>query len=130
MRRNYETNVFAPLALAQGFIRKFIAEKRPGKIVFTSSMGGLFTPAGFGIYSSTKHALKAIAESMQEELKPHNIKVQTINPGPYLTGFNETMARPPSCGWTTARTLPKRLHSRRPLTTCWARIQAAWMPTR
>lgn len=92
VRRNYETNVFAPLALAQSFIRKFIAEKRPGKIVFTSSMGGLFTPAGFGIYCSTKHALEAIAESLQEELKPHNIKVQTINPGPYLTGFNETMA--------------------------------------
>jgi NAD(P)-dependent dehydrogenase (short-subunit alcohol dehydrogenase family) len=92
VRRNYETNVFAPLALAQGFIRKFIDEKRPGKIVFTSSMGGLFTPAGFGIYVSTKHALEAIAEALQIELKPHNIKVQTINPGAYLTGFNETMA--------------------------------------
>jgi len=92
VRRNYETNVFAPLALAQGFIRKFIDENRPGKIVFTSSMGGLFTPAGFGTYCSTKHALEAIAESMQDELRPYNIKVQTINPGPYLTGFNETMA--------------------------------------
>ncbi len=92
VRRNYETNVFAPLALAQGFIRKFITEKRPGKIVFTSSMGGLFTPPGFGIYCSTKHALEAIAESMQDELRPYNIKVQTINPGPYLTGYNETMA--------------------------------------
>jgi NAD(P)-dependent dehydrogenase (short-subunit alcohol dehydrogenase family) len=92
VRRNYETNVFAPLALAQGFIRKFIDEQRPGKIVFTSSMGGLFTPAGFGTYCSTKHALEAIAESMQDELRPYSIKVQTINPGPYLTGFNETMA--------------------------------------
>src|ERR1700754_3491888 len=35
VRQNYETNVFAPLALAQSFIRKFIQEKRPGKIVFT-----------------------------------------------------------------------------------------------
>jgi NAD(P)-dependent dehydrogenase (short-subunit alcohol dehydrogenase family) len=92
VRKNYETNVFAPLELAQGFIRKFISEKRPGKIVFTSSMGGLFTPAGFGVYVSTKHALEAIAEALQIELQPHNIKVQTINPGAYLTGFNETMA--------------------------------------
>jgi NAD(P)-dependent dehydrogenase (short-subunit alcohol dehydrogenase family) len=92
VRQNFETNVFAPLELAQRFIRKFIDEKRPGKIVFTSSMGGLFTPAGFGIYVSTKHALEAIAEAMQGELKPHNIQVQTINPGAYLTGFNETMA--------------------------------------
>jgi NAD(P)-dependent dehydrogenase (short-subunit alcohol dehydrogenase family) len=92
VRKNYETNVFAPLALAQGFIRKFVDEKRAGKIVFTSSMGGLFTPAGFGIYVSTKHALEAIAEALQGELKPFNIQIQTINPGAYLTGYNETMA--------------------------------------
>jgi NAD(P)-dependent dehydrogenase (short-subunit alcohol dehydrogenase family) len=84
--------VFAPLELAQRFIRKFIDEKRPGKIVFTSSMGGLFTPAGFGPYVATKHALESIAEALQGELKPYGIKVQTVNPGAYLTGFNETMA--------------------------------------
>ena len=28
---------------------------------------------------------------MYEELKPFGIQVQTINPGPFLTGFNETM---------------------------------------
>jgi NAD(P)-dependent dehydrogenase (short-subunit alcohol dehydrogenase family) len=92
VRANFETNVFAPLALAQGFIRRFVDEKRPGKIVFTSSMGGLFTPEGFGAYCATKHALEAIAESLSDELRRFNIKVQTINPGPYLTGFNETMA--------------------------------------
>jgi NAD(P)-dependent dehydrogenase (short-subunit alcohol dehydrogenase family) len=93
VRRNFETNVFAPLAFTQGFIRKWISNKQTGKkIVFTSSMGGLFTPPGYGIYVSTKHALEAIAEAMQQELKPYGIKVQTINPGAYLTGYNETMA--------------------------------------
>jgi NAD(P)-dependent dehydrogenase (short-subunit alcohol dehydrogenase family) len=92
VRRNFETNVFAPLALTQGFIKKWIAAKKPAKIVFTSSMGGLFTPPGFGIYVATKHALEAVAESLQQELRPHGIKVQTINPGAYLTGYNETMA--------------------------------------
>jgi len=29
---------------------------------------------------------------MQPELKPFGIQVQTINPGAYLTGFNESMA--------------------------------------
>jgi NAD(P)-dependent dehydrogenase (short-subunit alcohol dehydrogenase family) len=92
VRRNFEVNVHAPLAFTQGFIRKWIAEKKQAKIVFTSSMGGLFTPPGYGIYVSTKHALEAIAEAMQQELKPYGIKVQTINPGAYLTGYNETMA--------------------------------------
>ncbi len=95
VRRNFEVNVHAPLALTQAFIRKWIQQKKPGKIVFTSSMGGLFTPPGYGIYVSTKHALEAIAEAMQEELKPFGIKVQTVNPGAYLTGYNETMADTP-----------------------------------
>jgi NAD(P)-dependent dehydrogenase (short-subunit alcohol dehydrogenase family) len=93
VRRNFETNVFAPLSLAQQFIAKFIREGRKGKIVFTSSMGGLFTPPGYGIYVSTKHALEAIAEALQTEVtKKYGIQIQTINPGAYLTGYNETMA--------------------------------------
>jgi NAD(P)-dependent dehydrogenase (short-subunit alcohol dehydrogenase family) len=95
VRRNFEVNVHAPLALTQGFIRKWIDQKKAGKIVFTSSMGGLFTPPGYGIYVSTKHALEAIAEAMQQELAPYGIKVQTINPGAYYTGYNETMADNP-----------------------------------
>jgi NAD(P)-dependent dehydrogenase (short-subunit alcohol dehydrogenase family) len=95
VRRNFETNLFAPLALTQGFIARWVAAKRPGKIVFTSSMGGLFTPPGFGVYVSTKHALEAVAEAIAQEVRPFGIKVQTINPGAYLTGFNETMADTP-----------------------------------
>jgi NAD(P)-dependent dehydrogenase (short-subunit alcohol dehydrogenase family) len=92
VKHNYEVNVFAPLSLAQKFATKFINEKKKGKIVFSSSMAGLITHGGFGTYASTKHALEAIAESLQQELKPFGIQVQTINPGAYLTGFNETMA--------------------------------------
>ncbi len=92
VRRNYEVNVFKPLELTQGFIRKWIPAKKKAKIVFTSSMGGLFTPAGWGTYVSTKHALESIAEALEQELAPFGIQVQTINPGAYLTGYNETMA--------------------------------------
>ena len=95
VRQNYEINVFLPLVLTQGVVRKWVANKTKGKVVFTSSMGGLFTPANWGIYVSTKHALEAIAEAMQQELAPYGIKVQTINPGAYYTGYNETMADNP-----------------------------------
>ncbi|HEY6901784.1 MAG TPA: SDR family oxidoreductase [Puia sp.] len=92
VRKNYEINVFAPLELAQQFVAKWINAGKAGKIVFTSSMGGLFTPSGYGIYVSTKHALEAVAEALSDELKQYNIKIQTVNPGAYLTGYNETMA--------------------------------------
>ncbi|TWV99110.1 SDR family oxidoreductase [Chitinophaga pinensis] len=108
VRKNYETNVFAPLHLTQRFVRKLIDQKRPGKVVFTSSMGGLFTPAGYGIYVSTKHALEAIAEALQDELRPYNIQVQTINPGAYLTGYNETMAENPFRWLDDSKNVTKR----------------------
>lgn len=95
MRSNFETNLFAPLALTQGFVRKWVAEKRQGKIVFTSSVVGLMTPEGVGSYSASKHAIEAIAEVLAQELRPYGIKVQTINPGPYFTGFNERLAETP-----------------------------------
>jgi NAD(P)-dependent dehydrogenase (short-subunit alcohol dehydrogenase family) len=97
VRRNYEVNVFLPLTLTQGIVQRWIREgKNQGKkVVFTSSMGGLFTPANWGTYVSTKHALESIAEALQQELGPYGIKIQTINPGAYYTGYNETMADNP-----------------------------------
>ena len=92
VRGNFETNLFAPLALTQGFVRKWVAAKKQAKIVFTSSIAGLMTREGTGVYSATKHALEAVAEGLRQELQPYGIKVQTINPGPYFTGFNERMA--------------------------------------
>jgi NAD(P)-dependent dehydrogenase (short-subunit alcohol dehydrogenase family) len=97
VRRNFEINVFLPLILTQGVVQRWVREgKSKGKkVVFTSSMGGLFTPANWGTYVSTKHALEALAEAMQQELAAYGIKVQTINPGAYFTGYNETMADNP-----------------------------------
>lgn len=92
VRHNFEVNVFAPLAFTQKVVRNWIAAKTEGKVVFMSSMGGLFSPPGFSAYAATKHALEAIAEAMQEELRPFGVQVQTVNPGAYLTGFNEAMA--------------------------------------
>src|SRR5262245_25525381 len=92
LRRMFEGNFFAPLELTQRLVRKFIDEGRPGKIVFTSSIGGLISIPYGGPYAATKHALEAIAGSMQAELAPFGIQVQVINPGGYLTGFNETEA--------------------------------------
>ncbi len=75
-------------------------------------MGGLFTPDGFGIYVSTKHALEAVAEALSSELKKYNIQIQTINPGAYLTGYNETMADAPFRWLDDTRNFTKKAEMR------------------
>ncbi|MFJ1556148.1 SDR family NAD(P)-dependent oxidoreductase [Streptomyces mirabilis] len=68
---------------------KFVDTGVAGRIVIVSSMGGLLTVSGLGAYCAGKHALAA---TLRDELAPTGITVQTINPGPYETGFNDRMA--------------------------------------
>src|SRR5277367_4878402 len=87
----WEFDVLAPLELTQRVVKRWVGLKTRGKIDFLSSILGVVSPPMVGAYSATKHAVQAIAEAMQDELRPFGIQVQTINPGPFLTGFNETM---------------------------------------
>jgi len=60
-----------------------------GGSVWVSSREGLNVNPFTGIYSASKHAVEAIAETMSLELREFGIEVATINPGPFLTGFND-----------------------------------------
>lgn len=88
LRAMFDTNFFGAIELAQGFVKKMVA-KRSGKIVFNSSMVGLWTFPYVTGYCATKHALEAIAEGMKAELAQFGIKVATVNPGVFGTGFND-----------------------------------------
>lgn len=55
-------------------------ERGEGHILSTSSVGGLKTSPGIGVYSGTKFAVKAIMETLREEVA-QTIKVTTIYPG-------------------------------------------------
>ncbi|WP_343712709.1 SDR family oxidoreductase [Inquilinus sp.] len=91
VKQNFEVNVFALLDLTQRVVRRWVKNEVKGKVVFISSILGVVSPGMVGTYSATKHAVQAIAEAMQDELKEFGIQVQTINPGPFFTGFNERM---------------------------------------
>jgi short-subunit dehydrogenase len=88
LRSMFEINVFSSIALAQGFAPGMVA-KRQGKIVFVSSMAGLWTVPYASGYSASKHALEAVAEGLKAELAPFGVKIATVNPGAYSTGFND-----------------------------------------
>jgi NAD(P)-dependent dehydrogenase (short-subunit alcohol dehydrogenase family) len=88
IRRQFEVNVFGPMQLTQSIARKMIARRR-GKIIFMSSVVGILSGPFVGAYGASKHALEAIAETMAMELQEFGVEVATINPGPYLTGFND-----------------------------------------
>ena len=86
-------NVFAPLELAQKFIRKWVDEKRPGKVVFTSSVAGLISGSRGQSVLFREQARPAmhrrVASGRTAALQYSNIYHQS---GAFLTGFNERMA--------------------------------------
>lgn len=88
LRHQFEVNTFAPVLLTQEFARKMI-KKNKGRIVNVSSVSGLMADPLSGPYCGSKFALEAFSESLSKELQEFNIEVATINPGPYLTGFND-----------------------------------------
>lgn len=88
LRHQFEVNTFAPLLLTQEFARKMIKNNK-GRIVNVSSVSGLMADPLSGPYCGSKFALEAFSESLSKELQEFNIEVATINPGPYLTGFND-----------------------------------------
>ena len=88
MRREFEVNVIGPLLLTQG-IAKQMVKRGEGRIVWVSSREGINVNPFTGLYSASKHAVEAIAETMSAELQEFGIEVATVNPGPFLTGFND-----------------------------------------
>jgi NAD(P)-dependent dehydrogenase (short-subunit alcohol dehydrogenase family) len=88
MRRQFEVNVIGPVLLTQSIARKMI-KRRSGKIVFMSSVVGILCGPFVGAYAASKHALEAIAETLAMELQEFGVQVVVINPGPFLTGFND-----------------------------------------
>jgi NADP-dependent 3-hydroxy acid dehydrogenase YdfG len=75
----YRANVRAPYILTQELL-PMIKDSR-GQIVFINSSQGLRTGPGCGHYSATKHALKAIADALRDEVNPDGVRVLSVYPG-------------------------------------------------
>jgi len=88
LKNQFDVNLIGPILLTQGFARKMV-ERDNGRIVFVSSISGMMVNPFSGPYSASKYATEAVADTLSQELQEFNIEVATINPGPYLTGFND-----------------------------------------
>lgn len=76
MDAQYKINVRAPYVLTQGLLP--LLKVRPGQVVFMNSSAGLTARANVAQYAATKHALKAVADSLREEANPAGIRVLSL----------------------------------------------------
>jgi short-subunit dehydrogenase len=89
MRRQYETNVFGLMNVTRAFLPKML-ERRAGRVINVSSVGGRITLPYFGVYNSTKYAVESLSDALRYELRPFGIDVSLIEPGIIRTNFEAT----------------------------------------
>ncbi len=92
-RYQFEVNLFGLARLTQ-LVLPHMREKRAGKIVNISSIGGkIYAPLG-SWYHATKHALEGWSDCLRLELKQFGIDVVIIEPGIIQTDFGDVMTGP------------------------------------
>jgi NAD(P)-dependent dehydrogenase (short-subunit alcohol dehydrogenase family) len=73
---------------------------RRGRILLTSSIGALITPAGLGPYAVSKAATIALAETLRAELAPTALLPSVLIPAAVKTDFINTSIRDAPPEWT------------------------------
>ena len=89
--RQFNCNVRAPYALTQLLLPSLI--KQQGQIVFINSTAGLNAGAGVSQYSATKHALKAVADSLRQEVNRLGVRVLSVYLGRTATPMQEAICQ-------------------------------------
>ncbi len=72
-------NLHAPLLLTTACLPRLRASQ--GQVVFVNSSAGLHAGADIGAYAAGKHALKAAADALRQEVNRDGIRVLSIFPG-------------------------------------------------
>ena len=87
--KHFQTNVRGPYALTQAFLP--MLRERRGQVVFINSSAGLNARANVGQYAASKHALKAIADCLREEVNGDGVRVLSVYPGRTATPMQEAI---------------------------------------
>jgi NADP-dependent 3-hydroxy acid dehydrogenase YdfG len=85
----YATNVRAPYALIQELLPMLRAGG--GDIVVVNSTQGVRAAGGVGQYAATQHAVRAITDSLRQEINSDGVRVCIIHLGRAATPLQETI---------------------------------------
>jgi NADP-dependent 3-hydroxy acid dehydrogenase YdfG len=83
----FQTNVRAPYLLTRALLSSL--KLRRGQVVFINSSSALTAKPSSAQYDATKHALKAVADSLRGEVNPLGIRVLSVYLGRTATDMQE-----------------------------------------
>ena len=90
--RQVRINTRVPYLLTQALLPSLI--ERQGQVVFINSSTGFHPPrAGWVAYGASKHALRALADGLRDEVNRKGVRVITVYPGRTATPMQEEVHR-------------------------------------
>jgi len=95
LRRQFEVNVFGAVAMIKAVLPG-MRQRRAGRILNITSMGGFITMPGIAYYCGSKFALEGISEALGKEVRDFGIHVTAVAPGSFRTDWaGRSMVRTP-----------------------------------
>lgn len=102
MQRQFDVNVYGPIRVIQAALpimrnqqarslgSGLCRSEERGRIVFISSMAGVFSIPYQSMYSASKAAINSYAFALRNELKDYRIRVSCVMPGDVKTNFKRS----------------------------------------
>lgn len=86
---HYRLNLRAPYRLTRALLPAL--ERAGGHVVFINSGAGLRANAGWSAYAASKFGLRALADSLRQEVASRGIRVTTVYPGRTATPMQRSV---------------------------------------
>lgn len=98
----FDVNVYGVFRVTKAFAPMILESK--GRIVNISSISGVLSGGGYGLYAGSKHALEAMTDALSNELEEFGVHVAAVNPGNFaseigLTRCKRMLASPDADDW-------------------------------
>lgn len=87
--QQFRINVRAPFLLTQAILP--LIKSARGQVVFINSSVGLRAKEHVGAYAASKHALRAIADTLRMEVNTYGVRVLSVFPGNTATPMQEAV---------------------------------------
>lgn len=87
----FDVNVFGVYRVTKAFAPLIIESE--GRIVNISSISGVLSGGGYGMYAASKHAVEAMTDALSTELGDFGVHVTAVNPGNFASEIGLTRCK-------------------------------------
>ena len=87
----FDVNVFGVFRVTKAFAPMILESK--GRIINISSISGVLSGGGYGMYAGSKHALEAMTDALSNELEKFGVHVAAVNPGNFASEIGLTRCK-------------------------------------